>query len=94
MFAKKTQLLVIPLCAVEIFVLMIALERPARAYVDPGSGLLLFQIGGSILAGALFTVRGKLRRLFRLGSSANQVHLQKDQTATGETHACEPDPSR
>lgn len=94
MFAKYLRLLVIPLCAVEIFVLMMALERPAHAYVDPGSGLLLFQIGGSILAGALFTVRGKLRRLFRLSSSANEVTLEKNETASGETHACEPDSSR
>jgi hypothetical protein len=53
------------LCGLQFFVLMIAFERPALAYVDPGSGLLVFQIAGSMMAGALFVLRSKLRRLFR-----------------------------
>lgn len=54
----------------QIFVLLAALAQPAHAYVDPGSGLLIFQIGGSMLAGALFVLRAKLRRLFRLSSKS------------------------
>lgn len=77
-------------CAAELFVLMIALERPAHAYVDPGSGLLMFQVGGSMLAGLLFTLRGKLRRLFRLKTSASAASLLKDEPVTG-MHARESD---
>ena len=53
------------LTVLQIFVFLAAAVRPAHAYVDPGSGLLAFQIGGSMLAGALFVLRAKLRRLFR-----------------------------
>ena len=41
----------------------VALERTARAYVDPGSGLLVLQSVGALVSGALFYFRGKLRRL-------------------------------
>lgn len=51
--------------AVWIFALLCALAEPARAYVDPGSGLLLFQVTGSLITGLLFLVRQKIRRLFR-----------------------------
>lgn len=53
------------LTVLQIFVLLAAAIKPAHAYVDPGSGLLAFQIGGSMLAGAAFVLRAKLRRLFR-----------------------------
>jgi hypothetical protein len=53
------------LTILQIFVFLAAAAKPAHAYVDPGSGLLAFQIGGSMLAGALFVLRSKLRRLFR-----------------------------
>lgn len=32
-------------------------------YVDPGAGLFLFQIAGSMLAGAAFMVRRRIARL-------------------------------
>jgi hypothetical protein len=38
--------------------------RPAYAYVDPGSGLLLVQMLGSTLAGMLFLLRKRVRQLF------------------------------
>lgn len=41
-----------------------ALVRPALAYVDPGAGLLAFQIVGSTFAGIVFLVRSRLRRFF------------------------------
>ena len=59
--------------ALQIFVLLAAFARPAHAYVDPGSGLLIFQIGGSMLAGALFVLRAKVRKLFRLSSKPAPV---------------------
>lgn len=42
----------------------IATERPAHAYVDPGSGLLLIQTASSIVAGVLFYFRRRLGLLF------------------------------
>jgi hypothetical protein len=46
----------------------VALERPAYGYVDPGSGLLLFQIGGSMFAGAIFFLRTRIRKFFGFAS--------------------------
>jgi hypothetical protein len=54
----------------QIIVLLAAAVKPAHAYVDPGSGLLAFQIGGSMVAGAVFVLRSKLRRLFRRTESS------------------------
>ena len=39
-------------------------ERPAHAYADPGSTLLLFQSVGAIASGALFYFRRRLKALF------------------------------
>jgi hypothetical protein len=39
-------------------------ERQAHAYVDPGSGLLIFQGISAIFSGALFYFRRRLRNLF------------------------------
>lgn len=55
----------------QILVLSVAAVKPAHAYVDPGSGLLFFQVGGSMLAGALFVLRAKVRKLLRLGKPEN-----------------------
>ena len=50
------------------FLLFLALglffERPAHAYADPGSCLLLFQSIGAIASGALFYFRRRLKALF------------------------------
>jgi hypothetical protein len=53
----------------QVIALSIAFQRPAYAYADPGSGLLFLQVAGSMLAGALFIVRSKLRKLFHLGKN-------------------------
>lgn len=63
MHKSKRSLLFI-LGAAQIFVFLAAAVKPAHAYVDPGSGLLFFQMGGSMLAGALFVMRSKIRKLF------------------------------
>jgi hypothetical protein len=52
----------------QVIVFLIAAVKPANAYVDPGSGLLFLQVGGSMLAGALFALRAKIRKLFRMGN--------------------------
>lgn len=57
----------------QVIVFMAAAVKPAHAYVDPGSGLLFLQVGGSMLAGAMFVLRSKLRKLFRLGPSAAET---------------------
>ncbi len=36
-------------------------ERPARAYTDPGTSLLLFQSASAFFTGALFYFRKRLR---------------------------------
>ena len=45
------------------FVLLNSVAKPALAYVDPGSGLLLLQILVSTLAGVSFFLRKKIRSL-------------------------------
>jgi hypothetical protein len=39
-------------------------ERPAYGYVDPGSGLLMFQSVSAFLTGTLFYFRRRLKGLF------------------------------
>jgi hypothetical protein len=39
-------------------------ERQAYAYVDPGSGLLIFQGISAVFSGVLFYFRRRLRNLF------------------------------
>jgi len=41
-----------------------SLEQQAHAYVDPGSGLILFQSLGAIFTGGLFYFRRRLKLLF------------------------------
>jgi len=51
-----------------------SLERPAYAYVDPGSSLLVFQSLSAMVTGVLFYFRRRLKALFGrtpAGSSAN-----------------------
>jgi hypothetical protein len=45
------------------FCLMVATERRAMAYVDPGSGLLAIQSLGSMLAAAAFFMRRRIMGL-------------------------------
>jgi hypothetical protein len=47
--------------------LLLMAERPAYAYVDPGSGLLTLQIVGASIAGSFFLLRQKVRRFFGNG---------------------------
>lgn len=61
------------LASVQLLVLLAALSKPAYGYVDPGSGLLAVQVGGSMLAGGLFILRSKIRRLFRMSSPEEKL---------------------
>ena len=62
----------------QVLVFLAAAVKPAHAYVDPGSGLLFFQVGGSMLAGALFVLRAKIRKLLRLGKPAESAQQAND----------------
>ena len=42
-----------------------AMAQRAQAYVDPGSGLLFYQVTGSLLTGILLVLRNRVRRLWR-----------------------------
>ena len=51
---------------------MLATERRAMAYVDPGSGLLALQSIGSMLAAAGFFMRRRIMGLFNIRKSPSQ----------------------
>jgi hypothetical protein len=53
--------------ALQVVTLLLAFERPARAYVDPGSGFVILQVVGSMFAGAVYYTRHRLKRLLYLG---------------------------
>jgi hypothetical protein len=59
--------LLVLLAIAQFITLAAAFQKPAFAYADPGSGLLFLQVAGSMMAGGLFIVRSKLRKLFHLG---------------------------
>jgi hypothetical protein len=73
--ARRTAL--VALASVELVVLLAALTKPAYGYVDPGSGLLAVQVGGSMLAGGLFFLRSKIRRLLRMNSTEERIEAEK-----------------
>jgi hypothetical protein len=47
-------------------------ERQAHAYVDPGSGLLLFQGISAAVSGVLFYFRRRLKNLFVKSESKSE----------------------
>ncbi|WP_158794449.1 hypothetical protein [Granulicella sp. L60] len=47
-----------------LIALSFAFERQAHAYVDPGSGLLIFQGVSAAISGALFYFRRSIKNLF------------------------------
>jgi hypothetical protein len=47
----------------QIAALLTAFERPAQAYVDPGSGFVFLQIAGSMCAGAIYYLRHRVKRM-------------------------------
>ena len=57
----RSWLLLLP--ALQIAALLVPLERPAQAYVDPGSGFVFLQVAGSMFAGAMYYLRHRVKRL-------------------------------
>jgi hypothetical protein len=46
-----------PHLALRVLTLLIFLEMPLKAYADPGSGLLLWQLAGAFFLGVIYHVR-------------------------------------
>ena len=59
--------------ALQIAALLIAFERPARGYVDPGSGFVFLQIASSMFAGAVYYLRHRLKRVLNAMRRSNGV---------------------
>jgi hypothetical protein len=63
------------------FLLLVALsctfERQAYAYVDPGSGLLVFQGISAVVSGALFYFRRRIRSLFGKAEPQSEPVIQQ-----------------
>ncbi len=66
---RVCRLLLIVTGVLQFVALVFAFEKPAYAYADPGSGLLLLQIVSSTVAGGIFVLRARLRKLFRMGKN-------------------------
>jgi len=60
-----------------LLALGVSLERPAYAYVDPGSSLLFFQSASAVVTGALFYFRRRLKMLIGRGSSPSSPASKK-----------------
>ena len=56
-----------------LIALSIAFERQAYAYVDPGSGLLIFQGISAVVSGVLFYFRQRIKSLFSRGKRRDSV---------------------
>ena len=66
----------------QITALLVAFERPAQAYVDPGSGFVFLQIAGSMFAGAMYYLRHRIKRLLyslRRSPGAPQTEVAENQ---------------
>ena len=63
----KFQLRYLGITLLLLLALSFAFERQAHAYVDPGSGLLIFQGVSAALSGALFYFRRRIKSLFTRG---------------------------
>jgi hypothetical protein len=63
---------------VQVVALFLAWEKPAAAYVDPGTGYVFLQVAGSTLAGACFYLRHRLKKVFSF--HRNQKSFQNNST--------------
>jgi hypothetical protein len=68
----------------QVLIFLISAVKPAHAYVDPGSGLLVFQVGGSMLAGALFVMRTKIRKLLGLKTKSDRASALDERSSESE----------
>lgn len=66
----------------QITALLVAFERPAQAYVDPGSGFVFLQVAGSMCAGAIYYLRHRVKRILlalRRSPAATQSEVIENQ---------------
>jgi hypothetical protein len=63
----------LPLGTLQIAVLLVAFERRAQAYVDPGSGFIFLQVAGSMFAGAIYYMRHRVKRMLNSIRRSSQV---------------------
>ncbi len=63
---------------------VLAFERPAYAYADPGTGLLAVQAAGSALVATGWYLRRKIYSLFRSGNDSAQEPIKQPVNADGE----------
>lgn len=75
----------VSLVLAQIVALGFAFERPARAYVDPGSGLLAFQIAGSMIAGVAYYLRARIARLFSRGNAQAESENLRETHVAGKS---------
>ena len=61
-----------------------ALTKPAYGYLDPGSGLLAFQMLSTTFAGAIFMVRKRLRFFLGKHIFGNGNPAPKNQSVDGK----------
>jgi hypothetical protein len=61
------------LSAMQFAALLVAFERPAQAYVDPGSGFVFLQVAGSMFAGTIYYLRHRLKRIFHAMRKSPQI---------------------
>jgi hypothetical protein len=71
-----TRASLLALASLEIVALSLSFEKPAHAYVDPGSGFVFLQVAGSTVAGALFYLRSRVKKLFVSARKSNQPASQ------------------
>ncbi len=72
----------ISLAIVLCFCMLIATERQAFAYVDPGSGMLALQSIASVMAASVYFLRRRIRLLFaRSASQPKGTLAAKDNSA-------------
>ena len=50
----------------QCLLLLVAFEKPAYGYVDPGSGILLVQVLSSALGGVVFFLRKRIRHYLQM----------------------------
>jgi hypothetical protein len=66
----------------QIAALLVAFERPAQAYVDPGSGFVFLQVAGSMCAGAIYYLRHRVKRILlalRRSPASTQTEVAENQ---------------
>ena len=60
---RVLRLCLLVLGAFQLFALFLAAERPALTYVDPGSGFVFLQVAGSMIAGSVYYLRHRIKKI-------------------------------